>query len=154
MYRSDGLDANTNSGIYYGRSTDGGDTWEQSDGTAYTLPITEATAERAYTITEGSGLQNQCALGVDANGYPHAVHWHYDNSGNNQLFDTYQNASGWHHQQLTHFTVHWDWSGSSPSPPATYPMIVRDGSGSDCPLSPNRSVPRRDSRHVDSGDTQ
>ncbi|HOZ49490.1 MAG TPA: BNR-4 repeat-containing protein [Candidatus Hydrogenedentes bacterium] len=38
--------------VYYACSDDGGDTWRRSDGTAYTLPITEDIAEKLYDSGE------------------------------------------------------------------------------------------------------
>ncbi len=38
--------------VYYACSYDGGDTWQRSDGTPYTLPITEDTAELVYNSGE------------------------------------------------------------------------------------------------------
>jgi len=38
--------------VYYARSDDGGTTWKRSDGSEYTLPITEETAEKVYESGE------------------------------------------------------------------------------------------------------
>ena len=42
----------TNHDLCYARSLDGGKTWQRSDGTAYQLPITAATAEIAWKIPQ------------------------------------------------------------------------------------------------------
>lgn len=52
----------TNHDLCYARSRDGGKTWERSDGTPYTLPITAATAEVAWQIPQKSELINQTSM--------------------------------------------------------------------------------------------
>lgn len=57
--------------MYYAQSLDGGATWTKRDGTAYTLPITDATADLVYD----SGA-DQCYgwdIVLDASGNPHIV---------------------------------------------------------------------------------
>ena len=61
--------------VYYARSDDGGTTWKRSDGSEYSLPITEETAEKLYESGEhGVWLKdiqldpqgNPCILFIDA----------------------------------------------------------------------------------------
>lgn len=69
-------DVATNHDMAYAVSRDGGTTWEQSDGTIYNLPITEATSELAWEIPQNSELINQTAITADKNGHPHiATYW-------------------------------------------------------------------------------
>lgn len=69
-------DVATNHDMAYAVSRDGGTTWEQSDGTPYDLPITEATAELASEIPQNSELINQTAITADKDGNPYiATYW-------------------------------------------------------------------------------
>jgi hypothetical protein len=69
-------DVASNHDIAYARSRDGGTTWERTDGTRYTLPITAATAEYALRIPQGSELINQTSMAADGDGRPYiASYW-------------------------------------------------------------------------------
>lgn len=63
-------DVATNHDLAYARSDDGGLTWTRSDGTAYALPITEATAEVALAIPQRHELINQTSMSADEDGRP------------------------------------------------------------------------------------
>ena len=64
----------TTSDLSYARSSDGGRTWERSDGTPLKPPITHARSELALdTEASGSGLLNQGGLEADRLGRPHAA---------------------------------------------------------------------------------
>ena len=60
----------TNHDLMYARSTDGGKTWTQSDGTAYDLPITQETAEVVSEIPQEHELINQTSMCADSAGNP------------------------------------------------------------------------------------
>lgn len=69
-------DVATNHDMAYAVSRDGGKNWEKSDGTSYTLPITEAAAEVAWSIPQNSELINQTAITADKAGQPYiATYW-------------------------------------------------------------------------------
>jgi BNR repeat-containing family member/PEP-CTERM motif len=65
----------TNHNIYYARSADQGATWTKMDGTPYTMPITESTAELVVPIPENSTLINQTSMAVDKNDHPVVATW-------------------------------------------------------------------------------
>jgi hypothetical protein len=73
----------TNNNIAFGRSTDGGLTWQRHDGTPYALPISRdgesgdpaTAAEHIVTIPEGSSLINQASMCLDAAGNPVTATW-------------------------------------------------------------------------------
>ncbi|MGI4744319.1 MAG: BNR repeat-containing protein [Janthinobacterium lividum] len=66
----------SNHDLAYARSVDGGRTWQRSNGAAYQLPITAATAEYAARIPENSELINQTSMTTDAAGTPYiATYW-------------------------------------------------------------------------------
>jgi len=60
----------TNHNICYARSDDGGKTWVKSDGSAYNLPITAATAEVAAAVEQKHELINQTSMCTDNDGHP------------------------------------------------------------------------------------
>lgn len=63
----------TNHDMCYARSLDGGLSWERSDGTAYTVPITAANAEYAWRIPQNSELINQTSMTADSKSHPYIV---------------------------------------------------------------------------------
>lgn len=66
-------DVASNHDIAYARSLDGGVSWQMSNGQPYTLPITQATAEKVHDIPMNSELINQTSMAVDSNGLPYIV---------------------------------------------------------------------------------
>lgn len=69
-------DVETNHDLCYAKSTDGGQTWQKSNGEPYTLPITLATAEYAWKIPQNNNLINQTAMTADKKGNPFiASYW-------------------------------------------------------------------------------
>lgn len=69
-------DVASNHDLCYARSRDGGKTWEDIKGKAYTLPITAATVSYAARIPMNSDLINQTSMSADANGNPFiATYW-------------------------------------------------------------------------------
>lgn len=57
--------------VYYAYSDDGGTTWKKRDGTAYTLPIIAATAEKVYESgDEGVWIKD---IQLDTNGNPYIL---------------------------------------------------------------------------------
>lgn len=72
--------------VYYARSADGGATWQRSDGSRHTLPITEAAAEKIHDCGErGVWLKdiqldpqgNPCILFIDADVATYASAWKF-----------------------------------------------------------------------------
>jgi len=68
---------NTLSYICYAKSTDYGATWTKSDGTAYTLPISFANAEKLMGGTKTDSDVIAGAITIDADGNP-AIVWPYN----------------------------------------------------------------------------
>jgi hypothetical protein len=92
-------DVSTNHDICYAFSPDGGKTWQKSNGTVYTLPITLAAAETVWNVPQKSSLINQTAMAVDTAGNPYiGTYWDsgkgpqykvvYRKDGNWQLLDS------------------------------------------------------------------
>ncbi|ELZ05967.1 BNR repeat-containing protein [Natrialba asiatica] len=80
----------TNVDLSYARSTDGGETWERSDGTPYSLPITAEDAEVVDPIEPGSNFINQGWAGYDPRtGAPHVAYYRDDENGHTQVFHAF-----------------------------------------------------------------
>ncbi|WP_231131553.1 BNR repeat-containing protein [Flavobacterium hydrophilum] len=73
-------DVSTNHDICYARSSDGGLSWEKSNGEKYNLPITVASAEIAWNIPEKSNLINQTSMTADENGNPYIANYWSENT--------------------------------------------------------------------------
>ena len=63
----------TNHDLCYACSSDGGKTWQKSNGEIYNLPIREANAEYACRIPQNSELINQTSMSADTEGHPYIV---------------------------------------------------------------------------------
>lgn len=96
----------TNNDVGYARSTDGGRTWERSDGTPLELPITHPTAETVVdTPPRGSGLLNSGGLAVDAAGRPHGVLAYQRPVGGPALVHVWLEDGIWRREQLDDLDV-------------------------------------------------
>jgi hypothetical protein len=69
VWRESG-DVSSNHDLCYARSEDGGQTWVNSKGTPYSLPITAATAEIVSKIPQKQELINQTSMCADSDGRP------------------------------------------------------------------------------------
>lgn len=89
-------DVASNHDMAYARSRDGGVTWERSDGTPYTLPISAASAEYALRIPQNSELINQTSMAADQDGHPYiASYWRDAGSSVPQYHVIFHTGAGW-----------------------------------------------------------
>lgn len=119
----------TNHDLCYARSRDNGVSWERSDGTPYTLPITLATAETAWNIPQKSELINQTSMTADSNGHPYiATYWRDADSTVPQYRLVWHDGKEWRMEQVgerhTPFTLA---GGGTKMIPMSRPRIVSDG---------------------------
>ena len=119
-------DVASNHDMCYARSTDGGVTWESSNGNRYALPINAATAEYAWHIPQQSELINQTAMFADDNGYPYiATYWREKGSKVPQYGIIYKKEGAWQAQLLTFRNQPFSLSGEgSKSIPIARPQVV------------------------------
>lgn len=94
-------DVETNHDMCYARSKDGGETWENSKGEVYNLPITLETAEVAYAVPQNSELINQTSMGVDRNQNPVIATYFKKDSNIPQYHLIYNDGAKWHASQIT-----------------------------------------------------
>lgn len=86
----------TNRQLSYARSPNNGETWEQSGGTEYSLPITKESAEVVDPISPGSNFMNNGWATFDPrNDAPHVTYYRDDADGNTQIFHAYLADGEW-----------------------------------------------------------
>ncbi|WP_114781820.1 BNR repeat-containing protein [Botryobacter ruber] len=103
----------SNHDLGYARSTDGGRTWEKSNGEKYSLPITAATAEYAWKIPQNSELINQTSMGADSKGNPFiATYWREQGETVPQYHIVYQDGNEWKELELDFRTTPFSLSGA------------------------------------------
>jgi hypothetical protein len=98
-------DAATNHDVSYARSRDLV-RWEGSDGGAFALPITLASAEIVDPVAAGAGLLNGgLAIGFDHDDRVILTYHRHDDAGDMQVHAARRDAAGWRVRQVS------DWSG-------------------------------------------
>ena len=122
-------DVQTNGDLSYARSTDGGETWERSDGTEYDLPITYGSAEIVDPIPEGSNLINQGWASYDPRtNEPHVAYYKDDEDDITQIFHAYLDGSEWKIEATTDRTTNINLGGGGvvASPIGRMGIVVGD----------------------------
>lgn len=98
-------DFQTNQNIYYAKSTDNGATWRRTDGSLYTLPMSEGISEIAVAIPQQSSLINQTSMTTDADNLPVIASWWAPGAqqGNHtrQYMLSYFDGADWQTSQIT-----------------------------------------------------
>lgn len=119
----------TNHDLCYARSTDDGLTWQRSDGTTYTLPITQATAEVAWRIPQKSELINQTSMAANADGLPMiATYWREQGDSVPQFRLVEFDGKQWRMQQVGERHTPFSLSGGGTKMiPISRPRIAADG---------------------------
>ncbi|MDE5608745.1 MAG: BNR repeat-containing protein [Muribaculaceae bacterium] len=119
----------TNHDLCYACSSDGGLTWQRSDSTEYVLPITEATAEKAWCIPQNSELINQTSMTTDSDGHPYiATYWRDADSDIPQYRLVWHDGNDWHARQISNLKTKFSLSGGGTKMiPISRPRIATDG---------------------------
>lgn len=119
-------DVSSNHDLCYARSRDRGETWENSGGEKYRLPITASTAEYACRIPENSELINQTSMTADESGNPYiATYWRDRDSDIPQYRIVYKVNSSWKTFTATFRTTPFSLSGTGTKKiPISRPQIV------------------------------
>ncbi len=90
-------DVATNHGLLYAHSDDGGQTWARTDGSRYSLPITQANAEVAAAIPQRRNLMNPPFIATDQHGKPMIVSYWSPKKGARPRFNlAYRDGDKWH----------------------------------------------------------
>ncbi len=128
-------DVSSNHDMCYAVSTDSsGETFVNSEGKKYTLPITQSTAEVICEIPQDSALMNQTSMTTDDEDIPYIIsYWRIDDVVQYNIL-TYSN-DGWTVYdtkiRTTDFTLS---GGGTKSLPCARPQILVDGSGEDAQI--------------------
>jgi hypothetical protein len=105
-------DVATNHDLAYARSDDAGDTWVNSRGEPYSIPINASTSEYALRIPQQHELINQTTIAADAEGRPYIVtYFRADDSDVPQYWLIHHDGSAWQHQQVGERTQAFSLSG-------------------------------------------
>lgn len=90
-------DVATNHGLLYAHSNDGGQIWTRTDGSRYSLPITQANAEVAAAIPQRRNLMNPPFIAADQHGRPMIVSYWSPKKGARPRFNVvYRDRDKWH----------------------------------------------------------
>ncbi|MDE6772416.1 MAG: BNR repeat-containing protein, partial [Muribaculaceae bacterium] len=119
----------TNHDLCYARSRDGGKTWERSDGSKYSLPITMDSAEVAWEIPQNSELINQTSMTADSSGRPYiATYWRDSDSKVPQYRLVWHDGKVWNMNSVGSRTQPFSLSGGGTKMiPIARPRIACDG---------------------------
>jgi hypothetical protein len=105
-------DVATNHDMCYAKSTDGGITWQKSNGEVYDLPITASNAEYAAQIPQKSELANTTSMCADSEGRPYiATYWRPENTTIPQYHLVYHDGVEWQKLQISNRTTPFSLSG-------------------------------------------
>ncbi len=119
----------TNHDMCYARSKDGGMTWERSDGTPYSLPITAASSEYAWHIPQNSELINQTSMTADSQSHPYIVtYWRNQDSQVPQYRILWNDGAAWKQKEISQRTSEFSLSGGGTKMiPISRPRVVAEG---------------------------
>lgn len=119
----------TNHDLCYAKSSDYGETWQRSDGSSYSLPITLKNAENAWKIPQNSELINQTSMTADSNGNPYiATYWRDRDSDVPQYRLVWHDGNKWNMSKVGTRTVPFSLSGGGTKMiPISRPRIASDG---------------------------
>lgn len=123
-------DVASNHDMAYARSRDGGRTWEDSNGTPYTLPITAASAEYAARIPQHSEMINQTAMAFDAQGRPYIASYWRIGDAVPQYRILYRRDTGWRRLDLDFRKTPFSLGGmGTKAIPIARPQLLMDTTG-------------------------
>ena len=127
----DSPDVATNHDLSYARSSDGGKTWQKTDGSNCPVPITIDTAEVAAKIPQNHELINQTTMTTDSKGRPYiATYWRDEGTEIPQYHIVYFDGAKWQVSPVGGQTLPFRLSGGgSKRLPLSRPKILADSSG-------------------------
>ena len=119
-------DVASNHDMCYAKSSDGGKTWQNSEGTNYTLPITESNAEYACKIPQKSELINQTSMFADDKGQVFiASYWRKQGQDVPQYHIIFKDGNQWKVNDLNFRSTSFSLSGGGTKRiPISRPQII------------------------------
>lgn len=124
-------DVASNHDMCYAKSEDGGETWINSNGVKYSLPITAGSAEYAVRIPQQSELINQTSMYADENGNPLIVsYWREVNDSVPQFHLVYKKDKQWVTNNLGFRKTPFSLSGTGTRKiPISRPLVIGGHTG-------------------------
>jgi hypothetical protein len=105
-------DVATNHDMGYAKSSDGGKTWQKSNGELYQLPIIKKNAEYAAKIPQKSELTNTTSMCADSKGRPYiATYWRSKGTKVPQYQLIFHDGTKWEILQISNRTTPFRMSG-------------------------------------------
>lgn len=125
------FDVATNHDLCYAKSTDGGVTWQRSDGRRYELPINAQSAEYACRIPQKSDLINTTSIAADPRGRPYiATYWRPAGTDVPQYHLVYHDGTGWRVTQVSRRRAPFSLRGGGTKRiPVSRPQVALDAVG-------------------------
>ncbi len=129
-------DVATNHGLQYARSDDGGQTWTRTDGTRYTLPITQKTAEVVVMIPQRRNLMNPPFVATDNRNSPIIVSYWSPEEGSRPRFNLVIWKQGkWHRVAGPEAGMDFTLQGhDTKRPPISRAVVLADHSNDAAPV--------------------
>ncbi|MDQ8917734.1 BNR-4 repeat-containing protein [Acinetobacter baumannii] len=129
-YRTNGMSADTNFGMFYAKSLDKGVTWTNADASVtYALPLDDVKSEKIFNAAVSSGYCNQNGGCCDVNSRYHTTIWQYDAAGNTQMLHLWFDGIEWQSDVVSDLTFRYDLSGPMVSGDLSRPIIVSTKAG-------------------------
>jgi hypothetical protein len=124
-------DVATNHNMCFARSDDGGQTWKNSVGEVYGIPINYQNAEVIWPIPQNSNLINQTSMTTDPDGNIYIATYYRLNADKTTNYQLIYNIGGeWKHCEITNRNNDFNLSGiGSRNIPISRPQILTKGSG-------------------------
>lgn len=125
VWRESG-DVATNHDMCYARSLDGGETWQTSEGSVYSIPVNAENAEYAMRIPQNSDLINQTSMTSDQDSNPYiATYFQGTDDLAPHVYIIYHNGEKWDQLKVDQRTLDFDLSGGGTrSIPISRPIVL------------------------------
>lgn len=124
-YRTSAGSANTNFGLWYAKSMDKGVTFTSADGVnSYSIPLSDANAERIANLATGSGYVNQNGGCCDLLNNYHTVAWQYDANNDTQIQHIWFDGDGLKNEVVSKFNFKIDLTANLLDGSLSRPLIV------------------------------
>lgn len=122
-------DVASNHDLCYARSTDGGKTWQKSDGESQPVPMNAGNAQTIAVIPQKSDLINSTSMVTDAKGKPYiATYWRPAGSASPQYHLVFFDGKKWQVRQVSQRREAFSLSGGGTKRiPVSRPQVLAAG---------------------------
>jgi len=115
-WQKKGFQGVTNRDIVYARSCDNGDTWTDSSGRVYHLPLTrlgereDSHPEIIDTIDVGSSFYNHYGSAIDSANHVHYIYHNLDDINQTQIWHLFNNGRSWIKNKVSAYKKNIPWN--------------------------------------------